>query len=81
LPADRKPFLLRLDPKVLHALQRWARDDLRSLNAQLEFLLRGLLVRAGRLPGDANVAAGGPRAPEPGDAAPPSPRDPDPSGK
>jgi len=81
LPADRKPFLLRLDPRVLHALQRWARDDLRSLNAQLEFLLRGLLVRAGRLPGDANAAAGGPRAPEPGGAAPPSPRDPDPSGK
>lgn len=67
MPPERKPFLLRLDPRVLHALQRWARDDLRSLNAQLEFLLRGLLVRAGRLPGDA--ATGGPD--EPGDAAPP----------
>ena len=72
MPPERKPFLLRLDPRVLHALQRWARDDLRSLNAQLEFLLRGLLVRAGRLPGDA--ATGGPPAGETGetgDAAPP----------
>jgi hypothetical protein len=60
VPAERKPFLLRLDPKLLDALQRWARDDLRSLNAQMEFLLRGLLTRAGRLPGDANPPAGGP---------------------
>ena len=75
MPPERKPFLLRLDPRVLHALQRWARDDLRSLNAQLEFLLRGLLVRAGRLPGDAATGgppAGGPGGPdEPGDAATP----------
>jgi len=60
VPAERKPFLLRLDPRVLAALQRWARDDLRSLNAQLEFLLRGLLTKAGRLPGDVQAAAGGP---------------------
>ena len=38
--AERKPFLLRLDPKVYEALQRWADDDLRSLNGQIEFLLR-----------------------------------------
>lgn len=60
MPAERKPFLLRLDPRVLEALQRWARDDLRSLNAQLEFLLRGLLVRAGRLPPDAGAGGGAP---------------------
>jgi hypothetical protein len=64
VPAERKPFLLRLDPRLLEALQRWARDDLRSLNAQMEFLLRGLLVRAGRLPGDANAPAAAPPAPD-----------------
>ena len=48
--ADRKPFLLRLDPATFDALQRWAGDDLRSLNAQIEFLLRRALALAGRLP-------------------------------
>ena len=48
--AERKPFLLRIDPAVLDALQRWARDDLRSLNAQIEFVLRRALQAAGRLP-------------------------------
>jgi hypothetical protein len=48
--ADRKPFLLRIDPTVLDALQRWARDDLRSLNAQIEFVLRRTLQEEGRLP-------------------------------
>jgi hypothetical protein len=47
--ADRKAFLLRMDPKLLEALQRWADDDLRSLNAQIEFLLRRTLQDAGRL--------------------------------
>lgn len=46
--ADRKPFLLRVDPAVLDAVQRWANDDLRSLNAQIEFLLRRALQQAGR---------------------------------
>jgi hypothetical protein len=46
--AERKPFLLRIDPQVLESLQRWAADDLRSLNAQIEFVLRDALVRAGR---------------------------------
>jgi len=45
--ADRKPFLLRLSPELMDALNRWARDDLRSLNAQIEFLLREA-VRARR---------------------------------
>ena len=48
--AERKPFLLRTDPTVLEALQRWASDDLRSLNAQIEFVLRRALQAAGRLP-------------------------------
>jgi hypothetical protein len=47
--ADRKPFLLRMDPEVYAALQRWAADDLRSLNAQMEFVLRRALQQAGRL--------------------------------
>ena len=46
--AERKAFLLRMDPAVLEALQRWASDDLRSLNAQIEFLLRRALRDAGR---------------------------------
>ena len=48
--AERKPFLLRIDSTVLDAVQRWANDDLRSLNAQIEFVLRDALRRAGRLP-------------------------------
>ena len=47
--AERKPFLLRIDPAVLEAVQRWAQDDLRSLNAQIEFLLRRVLQQEGRL--------------------------------
>jgi hypothetical protein len=46
--ADRKSFLLRVDPAVLEALQRWANDDLRSLNGQIEFVLRDALKRVGR---------------------------------
>ena len=48
---ERKSFLLRIDPAVLDAVQRWANDDLRSLNAHIEFLLRDALRRAGRPPG------------------------------
>ncbi len=47
--AERKSFLLRIDPEVYDSLQRWAADDLRSLNAQIEFLLRRSLGAAGRL--------------------------------
>jgi hypothetical protein len=50
--ADRKPFLLRIDPVVLDAVQRWANDDLRSLNAQIEFVLRRAAQQAGRLKDD-----------------------------
>lgn len=47
--SDRKAFLLRIDPVVLDAMQKWAADDLRSLNAQIEFVLRRTLEQAGRL--------------------------------
>jgi hypothetical protein len=46
--AERKPFLLRIDRDVLDALQRWANDDLRSLNGQIEFVLRRALQQVGR---------------------------------
>ena len=48
--AERRPVLLRLDPALHEALQRWAADELRSVNAQVEFLLRRALQEAGRLP-------------------------------
>ena len=48
--AERKSFLLRVDPELLEKIQRWANDDLRSLNGQIEFLLRRALADAGRTP-------------------------------
>ena len=48
--AERKAFLIRVDRALLDAVQRWANDDLRSLNAQIELLLRDALKRAKRLP-------------------------------
>jgi len=59
--ADRKAFLLRLDQATHEALQRWADADLRSLNAQIEFLLRRALQDAGRLkPGPGQPVGDGP---------------------
>ena len=49
---ERKKLLLRLDPAVHDALARWASDELRSTNAQIEFLLRRALSEAGRMPRD-----------------------------
>jgi hypothetical protein len=77
--AERKPFLLRLDPGTFAALQRWAADDLRSVNGQTEFLLRRALQEAGRLPkadrgpeGPAGPpASGAPAATEPTADGPP----------
>ena len=57
--AERKPFLIRIERDVLDAVQRWANDDLRSLNAQIEFLLRRALRDAGRMGGEGE--AGGRR--------------------
>jgi hypothetical protein len=56
---DRKSFLLRIDPEVLEAVQRWANDDLRSLNGQIEFLLRKVLKQEGRLSKDRRGGARG----------------------
>ena len=50
--AERKPYLLRLEPEMLEALQLWANDELRSVNAQIEFLLRDALRKSGRLKSD-----------------------------
>ena len=58
--SDRKAFLLRIDPKLLDAVQRWADDDLRSLNAQIEFLLRRTLQEEGRLKNPSSVRENGP---------------------
>jgi hypothetical protein len=56
--AERKGILLRLDPAVHDALARWAADELRSTNAQIEFLLRRALGEAGRLPAQAGQMRG-----------------------
>jgi hypothetical protein len=55
--AERKPFLLRLEPRLHEALQSWAADELRSVNGQIEFLLREAVRKAGRLPRDPRVRA------------------------
>jgi hypothetical protein len=59
---ERKPFLLRVDPQLLEALQRWANDDLRSLNGQIEFLLRRTVQQAGRARDDVPAADEPPRS-------------------
>jgi hypothetical protein len=65
---ERKSILLRLDPAVHDALARWAADELRSTNAQIEFMLRRALAEAGRLPDKVSPVRrpGRPRK-EPGD--------------
>ncbi|MFJ6885496.1 hypothetical protein ACIQRC_11800 [Streptomyces californicus] len=80
-PQQRKQTLLRLDPAVHDALARWASDELRSTNAQIEFLLRRALAEAGRLPGSVRPIARrgrppkqapeGPETPEAGESARP----------
>ncbi|HTS99124.1 MAG TPA: hypothetical protein VMI33_21155 [Streptosporangiaceae bacterium] len=50
MATERKTVLLRLDPAVHDAIARWAGDELRSTNAQIEFMLRRALAEAGRLP-------------------------------
>jgi hypothetical protein len=65
--AERKSILLRLDPAVHDALARWASDELRSTNAQIEYLLRKALQAADRLPTEAKRMRrpGRPRTDEP----------------
>ena len=60
--AERKPFLLRLEPALHAALQGWADDELRSLNGQIEYLLRDALRRAGRLPAGGRATQKRPRS-------------------
>jgi hypothetical protein len=48
--AQRKAFPLRIDPELHEAIQRWAADEMRSVNGQIEYLLRDAVRRAGRLP-------------------------------
>jgi hypothetical protein len=67
--AERVPFLLRLDPETLAALRRWAADDMRSLNSQIEFVLRRALRDAGRRPGAERDATN--QLPSPEDEAAP----------
>jgi hypothetical protein len=71
--SERKDMLLRLDPAVHDALARWASDELRSTNAQIEFLLRRALTDAGRRPGRARPMRrrGRPRGDRPPEATRP----------
>ena len=79
--SERKSLLLRLDPAVHDALARWANDELRSTNAQIEFLLRRALADAGRLPRKAGPMrprgrppAYNPAETDPAEAVPPAQR-------
>ena len=49
MPAEKKAYPLRISATVLEAMQRWSDDELRSVNAQIEYVLRGALRKAGRL--------------------------------
>ena len=51
---EKKKFLLRLDEEIYNALEKWAADDLRSINAEIEFLLKDSLLKAGRWKNDKN---------------------------
>jgi hypothetical protein len=62
---ERKQVLLRIDPAVHHALARWANDEFRSLNAQIEMLLRRALSDAGRMPRQARPMPKRGRPPRP----------------
>lgn len=52
--AEKKKFLLRIDENIYNALEKWAADDLRSINAQIEYLLKEILRKSGRLPDSKN---------------------------
>ena len=53
--ADKKAYPLRISPEVLDAVQRWAEDELRSVNAQIEYVLRDALRKAGRMKAESNT--------------------------
>lgn len=66
--SDKKKFLLRLDERLFAALEKWAADDLRSVNAEIEFLLAGAAKKAGRLKSpEAPSEPGGPASPRAGE--------------
>jgi hypothetical protein len=69
--SEKKAYPLRINAEVLDAIQRWADDELRSLNAQIEYVLRDALRKAGRLkaPGTPDDAAGPPSGSPPDDDA------------
>jgi hypothetical protein len=69
---ERKKLLLRLDPEVYDAVARWAGEDLRSVNAQIEFALRLALRRAGRDPRRARPDSGDPASGDPASGDPAS---------
>ncbi len=73
MPSERKGLLLRLDPAVHDALTRWAGDELRSTNAQIDYLLRRALKEVGRLPGGVEPTRGPGRPRTTGDSKPPLP--------
>ena len=58
MSADKKAYPLRINAEVLNAVQRWADDELRSLNAQIEYALREALRKAGRLPAETSRKRG-----------------------
>jgi hypothetical protein len=70
---QRKAFLLRIDPAVLDAIQKWADDDLRSLNAQIEYLLRRALADAHRLKSPPRAQGSADQLPPGADEGPPGP--------
>jgi hypothetical protein len=72
---ESKKFLLRLDPALFAALRRWADDDLRSINAQIEYLLTDQARRAGRLPRRTTRRPSAPDAPAPDAPEPEAPAD------
>lgn len=66
--AKRDSFLLRIDPKILAAIRAWSDDEMRSMNGQIEYLLRAAVKQAGRLPKDneqANANSNEPESNEP----------------
>ncbi len=71
--AEKKAFLLRIDPALHDALSRWAADELRSVNGQIEFLLRAALAESGRWKGGGARPAPGSAPADPGGAPGPPP--------
>jgi hypothetical protein len=65
--AESKRFLLRLDPRLFEALRRWAQDDLRSINGQIEYLLTEQVRRSGRLPHQSRARRADPPSAPPDD--------------